>query len=76
MCTPTHRHTTVGQTAKTYIYQLCLDTGYSLGMDGERERERESRESMLSVCLKDEDDDHDEYVKIYYLILMLIHEKN
>ena len=28
--TPTHVHANVGQPAKTYIYQLCADTGYSL----------------------------------------------
>ena len=28
--TPTHGHTRVGRPAKTYIYQLCADTGYRL----------------------------------------------
>ena len=47
--TPTHRHTSVGQPARTYINQLCVESWCSLedllgvvyDKDGERERERE-----------------------------------
>ena len=48
--TPTHEHTSVGWPAKTYIYQLCAETGCSLedlpGVMDYRDRwwEREFRE--------------------------------
>ena len=28
--TPTYGHTSVDQQAKTYVHQLCVDTGYCL----------------------------------------------
>ena len=69
--TPRHRHTSVGQSAKTYINQLCADTechpedltNVMANRDRERERERErkrerereSMESVLLACLGDVD---------------------
>ena len=44
-------HASVGRPAKTYIHQLCVDTRYGLGMDGEKE----SKESMLLARLNDDD---------------------
>ena len=60
--TPTYGHTSVGRTAKRYIYQLCADTGCNLEdlpreiNDGNwwRERERESEKSVLLVWLDDD----------------------
>ena len=54
MSTPSHRHTSVGRPARTYLQQLCTDTGYSLeelseamdDRDGWQDRERELRKSM------------------------------
>ena len=57
----THRHISVGRLAKTFIDQLCSDTGFNLEdlpramtvrdgwQDRERERERE-RESQKGPC--------------------------
>ena len=39
----------------------------SLGADGERERERESRESVQSTRLDDDDDDDDDIYNIFRL---------
>ena len=55
--TPTHGHANVGQPAKTYLYQLCVDPGCSFkellgggAMDGrDGWRQRESEKSVLSV---------------------------
>ena len=72
--TPTYGHTSVGQPPKTYIQQICVDTGFCLenqlraidDTDGwkererERERERESRGFMLLARLHDDDDDDDD----------------
>ena len=49
--TPTHGHINVGQAAKTYIHQLCMDTGCHQenrlrSMAKRMDSERESRESM------------------------------
>ena len=49
------------RTAKTSIHQSCTDTRYYMqdltsamaGSEGERERERELKESVLLVCLDD-----------------------
>ena len=52
--TPTYRHASVGQPVKTYIHQLCADTGYCLEdlsramVDGEN-GETELRETTLSI---------------------------
>ena len=67
---PTDEHTNTGRPAKTYMHQLCVDTGYCLddfsrAMDGrgwererERDRERErERKSVASACLDDDNDD-------------------
>ena len=70
--TPTHGHTSVGQPAKTYVHQLCVDNRYSLDnlpramadWDGWRVSAREPRESVLSACLNGDDnnDDRDEFL--------------
>ena len=54
--TLTHGHTSVDQSVKMYIHQLCVDTKYSLeewwpiGIDSKREL----KEFPLSVCLEDD----------------------
>ena len=61
--TSTHGCASVGQLARTYLNQLCADTGSSLENlpgamnDGDRWRERESGKSVLTVQLDDDDDD-------------------
>ena len=65
--TPAHGRARIDQQAKFYLHQLCADTGYSqenlLGAmhdrDGcwERERERETGNSVQSAWLDDYDDD-------------------
>ena len=60
--TPTHGRASVGQPARTYLHQLCVDTRCNLenlpviidDRDGEREK------SVLSVQLDDDDDDDDD----------------
>ena len=67
--TPTCGHANASQAARTYLQQLSIDTGCSLedlpgamnNRDGWRERERESRESVLTVW----DDDNDDYILKY-----------
>ena len=65
--TPTHRHVSVGWPVKIYIHQLYINSGCSqewpIGIDGERE----SKESMLSPQL-----DNDE---IHAIIIHLIQWK-
>ena len=52
---PTQRLASIGRPARIYLYQLCVNTGYSLedlpGVmdDRDGQRERESEKSMLSV---------------------------
>ena len=65
----TRGNTSVGQQAKNYIHQHCVDTGCHLenlpratGIDGERERE--SRESLVSAGLNDDG---------YYSIILLLY---
>ena len=61
--TPLNWHANVGRPARTYLQQLCVDTGYSLedltGVTDDRGkwRERESRKSLLAAWLDDNDDD-------------------
>ena len=53
--TLTYGHTNIGQPAKTYIHQLCGNTGCCLEylLIGTND-ERESRESVVLVCYDDE----------------------
>ena len=58
----THRHTYVSQPAKTYIHHLCANTGFHLEelqrvRTNRTDSKRDSRESMLLVCLDDDNDD-------------------
>ena len=65
--TPTHERGSIDRPARTYLHQLCADTGCRLedldDRDGwgererERERERQSWQSMLSARFDDDDDD-------------------
>ena len=52
--TPIHGHTSFGQPAKTYIHQLCVDTGYNLehlpGVMGDGNRWWESQETLCHLC--------------------------
>ena len=68
--TLTHERASVGRPTRTYIHQLCTDTGCSredqpgretMGMDGKRE----SGNSVLLARLEDDDDD----INIIYHIL-------
>ena len=64
--TSTQGRASVGRPARTYLHQLCVNTGYNLEdlpgeMDnrnggGEREREREGGKSVLSSRLDDDDE--------------------
>ena len=65
--TPTHGRANVGRPAKTYLHQLCADTGCSLEELPGRwmigtDRKRESGKSLLSAQLEDADDI---YIYIY-----------
>ena len=61
--TSTHRRASVGWSARTYLHQLCADTGCSLedlpevmdDKDEWRERERELGKSVLSERLVEDD---------------------
>ena len=60
--TPTYGRTNVNRPAKTYVDQLCLDTGCrlekQLGAMNDRNGRRERKEdSMLSARLDNDDDD-------------------
>ena len=52
LCTPTHGHASVGWPARTYIHQLCVNTGCSLenllGVMDDRDRWRE-RERIREI---------------------------
>ena len=58
--TPTHWRASVSHRARTYLNQLCADTGWSLKdllramNDRDEERERESGQSVLSVLFDDD----------------------
>ena len=62
---PIHGHTNVGWLPKTYIFQLCVDTGChsveSPRMMADTDGKRKSRESMLLACFDDDDDDIEHY---------------
>ena len=67
--TPSHGRASVGQPAKTYLQQLCTDTGcsqenqpkamYDRDQCRERERERE-RESEKSILARHDDEDNED----------------
>ena len=58
-----HGHTSLGQSAKTYIHHLCVDPSCHLEdfprviTDRDGWQERESRAAVLSACHDDDDDD-------------------
>ena len=61
--TPLHGHASVSQPTRTYLQQICTDTGCSQEdllkvmndeRERERERERESRKSMLAAWYDDD----------------------
>ena len=56
---PSHECASVGRPVRTYLQQLCADTGCSLedlpGMMEEREKEREFGKSMLATQLDNDD---------------------
>ena len=67
MWTPTHGNTSVDRSAKIYCYHLCEDSGYRLldltrvMVDRDGWWEIESRISVPSACLDDDDiDDNDD----------------
>ena len=69
--TASHKHTDISQPTKTYIHQLCADTGYRLedltserpDFHGLEEREKESMRWMLSAQIHDDDNDDDNHEK-------------
>ena len=84
--TPTHGHASVGQLAKIYLHQLCVDTGYSLENlmgakdDGDGWRERSSGKSMLAgwfdgddnLCIKEKlEYFHNPWIKIWSKLFSL-----
>ena len=66
-------HTSFGLPAKTYIHQICADTGCRLedlpSALTDKNDERESKESVLTVC---DDDDGDEAELFSSLILVVL----
>ena len=56
--TPKHGHISVGWPAKTYIHQLCMDSGSrleNLQSVNMTDGKREPSESMLSACFDEND---------------------
>ena len=49
--TPSHEQAKAGQPARTYIQQLCVDTGYSLeDLPGTMDNRNEWRERVREIC--------------------------
>ena len=61
--TPTHGHTSVGQPVKTYLNQLCVDTGCSLddlpGVIDDRNQWQEIIRELHTVSTTLDDDNYD-----------------
>ena len=74
--TPTHGRAKAGRTARTYIQQLCGDTGccpenLPEAMNGKR-GERRSGISVLPARHDDDDDDDDDNIYIYTCVCVCV----
>ena len=76
--TPTHGCTSIGWLARTYLHQLCVDTGCSLedlpGVMDDRDGWRESGKSILLAWLDDDISKH--LVFSRYAVIIFILDRN
>ena len=78
--TPSHGRAKAGRPARTYMQQLCADTGWSFedlpeAMDDREGRRERVRYSLLITRHDDNDDDNRLYYKIRFILIFKSKEK-